>query len=59
MGVPSAFVNQQAQEHPYAITPLLSHDQSLKFEMKVLPIYFIMMLDDTNWDTRVMSPPSS
>jgi hypothetical protein len=38
MGVPSSFVNQQAQEHPYDTTPLLSHDQSLKFEMKVLPI---------------------
>jgi hypothetical protein len=40
MGVPSSsiHVNQQAQEHPYAIAPLLSHDQSSKFEMKVLPI---------------------
>jgi hypothetical protein len=38
MGVPPFFVhvNQQTQEHPYDATPLLSHETSSKFEMKVL-----------------------
>jgi hypothetical protein len=38
MGVPSSSVNQQAQEHPYVTAPLLFHDQSSKFEMKVFII---------------------
>lgn len=59
MGVPPSFVhvNQQAQEHPYVVVPLLSHDKSSKFDMKVLPIHFMKMFDDINWDIGIMSLP--
>ncbi len=45
---PTPHVGMQAQNHPYPSLPLISHDRRSTFDMKVIPIHFIEMLDDTN-----------
>jgi hypothetical protein len=53
---PISHVGMQAQDHPYVVFPLLSHDRRSTFYMKVIPIHFIK-LGDTNWDKIILSPP--
>jgi hypothetical protein len=50
-------VGMQAQYHPYVVLPLLSHDRRSTFDMKVIHVHFIKILDDTNWEKGILSPP--
>jgi hypothetical protein len=45
---PILHVGIQAQDLPYPSLSLVSHDRRSTFDMKVIPIHFIKMLDDTN-----------
>jgi hypothetical protein len=59
MGQPPPILHfgMQAQDHPYVAFPLLSHDKRSTFDMKVIHVHFIKMLDDTNWEKGTLSPP--
>jgi hypothetical protein len=45
---PIPHVGMQAWDHSYASLPLISHDRTSTFDMKVIPIHFIKMLEYTN-----------
>jgi hypothetical protein len=47
---PIPHVGMQAQDHPYVV----SHDRRSIFDMKVIFVHFIKMLDDTNWKKCIL-----
>ncbi len=54
---PILHVGMQAQDHPYVALPFISHDRKSTFYMKVIPIHFIKIFSDTNWEKVILSPP--
>jgi hypothetical protein len=50
-------VGMQAQDYPYVALPLLSCDRISTFDMKDILVHFVKMLDDTNWEKCILSPP--